>query len=98
MLGSTRSTKTLCHTSQACVKVGIWAQVGADQIDDCDYYLLIRPQNIAGNTIMTHLHEMVCCTSWSHISAAHCSTLDVHTSLTSLHIPCLLSMLPAWIS
>ena len=35
--------------------------MGADQIDDSAYYLLICPQNIVGNTIMTHLHEMVSC-------------------------------------
>ena len=35
-------------------------QVGADQVDPADdFYVLIAPQNVVGNTIMTNLLEMV---------------------------------------
>ncbi len=33
--------------------------VGAQHIDDCDYYILLCPQNVVGNTIMTGLLDMV---------------------------------------
>ena len=33
--------------------------VGGDHVDDCDYYILIAPQNVVGNTIMTGLGDMV---------------------------------------
>lgn len=36
-----------------------FGQVGADQIDDCKFYVLIAPQNVVGSTIMTNLNEMV---------------------------------------
>lgn len=36
-----------------------FGNVGADQIDDCAYYLIIAPQNVVGSTIMTKLLEMV---------------------------------------
>ncbi|KAK9861434.1 hypothetical protein WJX84_008393 [Apatococcus fuscideae] len=36
-----------------------FGQVSADQIDDSEYYILIAPQNVVGNTIMTNLQEMV---------------------------------------
>lgn len=36
-----------------------FGEVGRDQIDDHDYYILISPQNVVGNTIMTNLSEMV---------------------------------------
>lgn len=36
-----------------------FGEVGAAQIDDHDYYILISPQNVVGNTIMTDLTEMV---------------------------------------
>ena len=33
--------------------------VGGQHVDDCDYYILIAPQNVVGNTIMTGLLDMV---------------------------------------
>ena len=36
-----------------------FGQVGHDQIDDASYYILIAPQNVVGNTILTNLGEMV---------------------------------------
>ncbi|GMH33032.1 hypothetical protein BSKO_00866 [Bryopsis sp. KO-2023] len=36
-----------------------FGQVGSDQIDDFDHYILIAPQNVVGSTIMTNLTEMV---------------------------------------
>ena len=36
-----------------------FGQVGADQVDDCRYYVLIAPQNMVGTTIMTNLGDMV---------------------------------------
>ena len=33
--------------------------VGGQHIDDCDYYILLCPQNVVGNTIMTGLLDMV---------------------------------------
>ena len=33
--------------------------VGGEHVDDCDYYILIAPQNVVGNTIMTGLGDMV---------------------------------------
>ena len=36
-----------------------FGNVGADQIDDARFYLLVAPQNVVGSTIMTKLLEMV---------------------------------------
>ncbi|KAK9842820.1 hypothetical protein WJX74_002899 [Apatococcus lobatus] len=36
-----------------------FGNVGANQIDDSQYYILIAPQNVVGTTIMTNLQEMV---------------------------------------
>jgi hypothetical protein len=36
-----------------------FGNVGADQIDDAQFYLLVAPQNVVGSTIMTKLLEMV---------------------------------------
>eukprot|EP01024_Parvocaulis_polyphysoides_P018965 TRINITY_DN1847_c0_g1_i1.p1 TRINITY_DN1847_c0_g1~~TRINITY_DN1847_c0_g1_i1.p1 ORF type:complete len:329 (-),score=40.58 TRINITY_DN1847_c0_g1_i1:50-1036(-) len=36
-----------------------FGQVGADQVDDADYYVLIAPQNIVGGVIVTSIAEMV---------------------------------------
>ena len=36
-----------------------FGEVGADQVDDAEYYILIAPQNVVGSTIMTNLGEMV---------------------------------------
>ena len=33
--------------------------VGPDHVDDCAYYILIAPQNVAGTTIMGGLTQMV---------------------------------------
>lgn len=33
--------------------------VGAAHVDECEYYILIAPQNVVGNTIMTDLGSMV---------------------------------------
>ncbi len=33
--------------------------VSGQHIDDCDYYILLCPQNVVGNTIMTGLLDMV---------------------------------------
>ena len=33
--------------------------VGGEHVDDCDFYILIAPQNVVGNTIMTGLTDMV---------------------------------------
>ena len=33
--------------------------VGGEHVDECEYYILIAPQNVVGNTIMTDLGEMV---------------------------------------
>ena len=37
-----------------------FGNVGASSIDDATYYVLVTPQNVVGNTIMTPLLEMVC--------------------------------------
>ena len=34
-------------------------QVGADQVDECQHYVLVAPQNVVGSTIATKLQEMV---------------------------------------
>ena len=34
-------------------------QVGADQVDECQHYVLVAPQNVVGSTISTKLQEMV---------------------------------------
>lgn len=36
-----------------------FGEVGQDQIDDASYYILVSPQNVVGNTILTNLGEMV---------------------------------------
>lgn len=37
-----------------------FGEVGADQIeDDCNYYILVCPQNVVGSTIITKMKEMV---------------------------------------
>ena len=36
-----------------------FGHVGADQVDEAQYYVLIAPQNVVGNTIMTPLLDMV---------------------------------------
>ncbi|KAK9806973.1 hypothetical protein WJX72_009126 [[Myrmecia] bisecta] len=36
-----------------------FGQVGADQVDEAAFYVLICPQNVVGNTILTNLGEMV---------------------------------------
>jgi hypothetical protein len=36
-----------------------FGNVGADQIDDSQYYIIIAPQNVVGSTIMAKLLEMV---------------------------------------
>ena len=33
--------------------------VGAGHVDECEYYILISPQNVIGSTIMTNLQTMV---------------------------------------
>lgn len=35
------------------------SQVGADQVDECQHYVLVAPQNVVGSTISTKLQEMV---------------------------------------
>lgn len=45
-----------------------FGEVGADQIDDNDFYILIAPQNVVGSTIMTNLKDMV----WTHTVATVC--------------------------
>ena len=35
-------------------------EVSPKQVDDSSYYILVAPQNIAGNTILTNLGDMVC--------------------------------------
>ena len=36
-----------------------FGEVGSNQIDNADYYILAAPQNVVGNTILTNLGEMV---------------------------------------
>ena len=36
-----------------------FGNVGANQVDEASFYILIAPQNVVGNTIMTPLLEMV---------------------------------------
>ena len=36
-----------------------FGNVGASQVDEASFYILIAPQNVVGNTIMTPLLEMV---------------------------------------
>ena len=36
-----------------------FGEVGADQIDSANYYILVAPQNVVGTTILTNLGEMV---------------------------------------
>ena len=36
-----------------------FGEVGRDQIDDSSYYILVAPQNVVGNTILTNLGDMV---------------------------------------
>lgn len=33
--------------------------VGSAHVDECEFYILIAPQNVVGNTIMTDLQSMV---------------------------------------
>lgn len=36
-----------------------FGEVGRNQIDKASYYILVAPQNVVGNTILTNLGDMV---------------------------------------
>lgn len=55
-----------------------FGEVGRDQIDDAAYYILVSPQNVVGNTILTNLGEMVCAAP--HALAYRCNVSSVSVS------------------
>ena len=40
-----------------------FGEVGSHMVDNCQYYILVCPQNIVGSTILTNLNEMVSTTN-----------------------------------